>query len=70
MELSNQHYLGNDKANPFYYAQEPCVGVLPEGIVIHEGDCSRITCRPVFNSFCYLDERWEFDENHPEHVPF
>jgi len=42
MELSNQHYLGNDGANPFYYYEKP-IGI-EEGIAIYEGDICSLLC--------------------------
>ena len=43
MELSNQFYLGNEGANPFYYSLEKPLGFI-EGIAVYEGDSNWLLC--------------------------
>lgn len=68
MELSNQHYLGNDGANPFYYNLEPVLLGVVEGQKIYAGDFSVISSV----KYCFLSDRKYFDETHAEYldIPF
>lgn len=43
MELSNQHYLGNDGANPFYHGLPEFLGNI-DGVAIFEGNASWLLC--------------------------
>lgn len=60
MELSNQHYLGNDGANPFYYCEPPLAYI--DGTPIYEGSSTWLCC--------LLEDKENCDVDDIDYIPF